>query len=104
MESMPSSGPSRRRGLYQKYLRDASVPVSRQTLWRHRKQGPGKLPLTGRGSIVLDGPNMLQSPEAIQLLQATATCFVTCHVTQLLTCCTYQVTSFLELVVFKETG
>ena len=47
-----------------------------------------------RGSIVLDGPSTLQSLEAIQVLQATPTCHVTCSVTQLLTCCTYQVTAF----------
>ena len=34
------------------------------------------------GSIVLDGPSALRSQEAIQLLQATPTCLVTCHVTQ----------------------
>ena len=36
------------------------------------------------GSIVLDGPSALRSPEAIQMLQATPTCLVTCHVTQIL--------------------
>ena len=39
-------------------------------------------------SIVLDGPSALRSPEAIQVLRAIPTCLVTCHVTQILTCCT----------------
>ena len=54
------------------------------------------------GSTVLDGPSALRRQEAIQLLQATPTCLVTYHVTQLLTCsaCAYQVTDFRKLVVF----
>ena len=40
------------------------------------------------GSIVLDGPSALRSPEAIQMLVATPTYPVTYHVTQLLTCST----------------
>ena len=55
------------------------------------------------GSIVFDGPSVLRMPETIQLLQATPTYLVTCHVTQLLTCLMYQMTAFWELVVFKKT-
>ena len=35
------------------------------------------------GSIVVDGPSALRSPEAIQLLKATPTCLMTCHMTHL---------------------
>ena len=56
------------------------------------------------GSNVLDGPSALRSPEAIQLLQTTPTCRVTCHVTQLLTCSAYQVTRFSKVGGFiKKT-
>ena len=34
------------------------------------------------GSIVVDGPSALRSPEAIQLQEATPTYHVTCHVSQ----------------------
>ena len=57
---------------------------------------------TPRGSIVLDGPSALRSLEPIQVLQATPTCCVMCHVTQLLMCCTYQVTAFRKFL--KKNG
>ena len=57
-----------------------------RTFFRRPFPHADEVPLTctesDRGSIVLDGPSALRSPEAIQMLQATPTCLVTCHVTQ----------------------
>jgi len=46
-------------------------------------QGPSRLISDTNRSIVVDRPSALRSPEAMQLLEATPTCLVTCHVTHM---------------------